>query len=152
MKKIFCLLLIAVMILSVVPNVQAEENSVHGQNVILLENGDYILVELMEGISRSIYSQNGSKSYTYYDNDGAAKWQAVLKAAFIYTGSSSTCTASSCDVTIYDSNCYLISKNASRSENSAYGTVTVGRKILGITHDQNTINLTLTCDVNGNLS
>ena len=152
MKKVSYILLIVVMILSVVSNVQADEKTVQGQNTIYLENGDYILVELMEGMSRSIYSQSGSKSYTCYDSDGVAKWQAVLKATFIYTGSSSTCTDASCDITIYDSSCYLISKNASRSGNTAYGTVTVGRKILGITHDQNTINLTLTCDVNGNLS
>jgi hypothetical protein len=152
MRRLICLLLAAVMATMLTFNIQAAEKDTQEDNVIYLENGDYIVVKVIEQINRSINGKTGTKYHIYYGSDGAAKWQAVLNATFIYTGSSSTCTASSCDVTIYDSNYYLISKNASRSGNAAYGTATVGRKILGITHDQNTINLTLTCDVNGNLS
>ena len=151
MKKLLCLILV-VLIFCIFPNVQAEECRDRTETVIHLENGEYIVVEIVQKTSRAIYSQSGSKSYTFYGSDNAAKWQAVLNGTYIYTGSSSTCTAASCDVTIFDGNYYLISKNASRSGNAAYGTVTVDHKILGVTVTQNSINLTLTCDVNGNLS
>ena len=152
MRRFICLLLAVVLVNTLTIYIQAGENDTQEDSVIFLENGDYIVVKVIEQINRSINGKNGTKYHIYHGSDGTAKWQAVLKATFIYTGSSSTCTDASCDVTIYDSSYYLISKNASRSGNAAYGTVTVGHKILGITATQNTINLTLTCDVNGNLS
>ena len=67
-------------------------------------------------------------------------------------GSKATCTSSSIDVTIYDSEWYVIVKSAGKSENIARGSVTIGKKLLGVTVSQHPVSLTLTCDANGNLS
>lgn len=140
------------MITTLIPTVHADGPDFQSEYIIYMDNGDYIVIELVEYMTRSINGKTGTKNYVYYSADGVARWQASLTGSFTYTGNGCACTAASCDVTIFDGNYFLISKNASRSGNAAYGTVTVGRKILGITYDQNTINLTLTCDVNGNLS
>ena len=90
-------------------------------------------------------------SIAYYNSDGISKWNAVLTGSFSYNGSSATCSSSSVDVTIFDSNWYVISKSASKSGNTASASVTMGCSYDGI---MTTIpaNLSLKCDKNGNLS
>ena len=76
----------------------------------------------------------------------------TVSGTFSYTGSSATCTASSCDVTIYDSAWYIVSKSASKSGNKATASVTMGYKALGVTVNKVPISMSLSCDANGNLS
>lgn len=71
---------------------------------------------------------------------------------FSFTGSTSSCTSSSMDVIILDSSWYSISKNATRGGNSATGSVTIGEKVGGVTVTKIPVNLTLSCDANGNLN
>ena len=87
-----------------------------------------------------------------YQPIGPAQWKAVLSGTFSFTGSTSTCTSSSMNVTILDSSWYTISKNATRGENTATGSATIGEKVGGVTLTKIPVNLTLSCDANGNLS
>lgn len=149
MKKMISLCLCIPVVFSLLPlSVFASTT----QDVICFEDGSYLTVQLEQKESRASGSVTGSKTYTYKASDGTSQWQAVLTGTFSYTGSSATCTASSCSVTIYKSDWYTISKSASKSGNKATGTATVGRKSLGVTVDQKTANMSLSCDANGNLS
>ena len=87
-----------------------------------------------------------------YNSADELLWKAVLTGTFTYNGTSATCTASSCNVIIYDSDWHEISKSATKSSNTASASVTMGRKFLGITIDKETFYLSLSCDKNGVLS
>lgn len=148
MKRIISVFLAIVLFIFAVPfGVYAEEYS-----VIILEDGSYFTVEIEELGQRASGTKSGTKTYTYNSSSGTALWKAVVSGTFTYTGSSATCTASSCDVTIYDSDWYVVSKSASKSANNAIASVTMGQKVLGITVSKRTASLQLTCDASGNLS
>lgn len=122
------------------------------ENVIYLDNGSYITIELSYMESRASGTKSGSKTYRYNNSDGVEEWRAVLTGSFTYTGTTATCTASSCSVTITNDNWYTVSKTASKSGASALGELTMGRKWLGITVDKETLSMKITCDASGNLS
>ena len=119
---------------------------------IYFEDGSYLVTEMMISNSRASGSVNGSKPSTYYNSSGVAQWKVVLSGSFSFTGSTSSCTSSSMDVIILDSSWYTISKNATRGGNSATGSATIGEKVGGVTVTKIPVNLTLSCDANGNLS
>lgn len=152
MKRIICSILVACLLLTVAPfHAYAAELSDREEEIIYFEDGSYITISVRVNPSRAAGSVSGDKVYTYY-YDGGTAWKAVLTGSFTYTGSSATCTSSSCDVTVYNSAWYTVSKSASRSGNSATASVTMGRKLLGITVEKIPTSLKLTCDANGNLS
>lgn len=147
-RMVCCLLALSLMLVWLPVSASAAEVT---EKVIYLEDGSYITVTIEEWEIRASGTKNGSKKYTY-TTDGTTRWQAVLSGSFTYTGSTATCTSSSCSVTIYDSAFSTDSKSASKSGNTAYGTATVARKAAGITMDKHTANISLACDANGNLS
>ena len=111
------------------------------------------MVEAIEVFNmRASGSITGNKRYTYYDSDDVSQWRVTLTGKFTYTGSSATCTSSSVDVAIYDSSWYISSKSASKSGNKATGNVKMGDRPVDVTLSIVPVNLTLTCDANGNLS
>lgn len=116
------------------------------------DDGSYTVESIAYLNSRTSGTKSGSKNKRYYDDNGTLQWTVTVTGTFCCNGSSATCTASSCSVSISNSEWYTISKNASKSGNSATGTVTMGRKILGVTTKQVSSSVTLTCDANGNLS
>lgn len=152
MKRFLSFALLVILTISLLPvHAYAVKDTQSDKTIIYLDDNSYITVEVSEVESRASGTKTGSKTYRYYNNN-VEEWKAVLRGTFSYTGSSATCTASSCDVTISDSAWYTVSKNVSKSGNSANCTLTMGRKFLGITISKETINMTLSCDANGNLS
>lgn len=150
MKHLLCSVLVIMMLLSVLPvSGNAAEQD---KEVIYFQDGSYMTIELIENGFRASGSKSGSKRSTYYGSNGATEWVAVLSGNFNYTGSSATCTSSSMNVTIYDSDWYVISKSASKSGNSATGSAVMGLKNAGVTVTRVPVSLTLQCDANGNLS
>ena len=119
---------------------------------IEFEDGSYFTIQIEESGARASGTKTGTKTYTYNSSSGTALWKATVRGTYTYNGSSATCTASSCDVTIYNSDWYVVSKSASKNGNSATASVTMGQKILGITASKKTASIKLTCDANGNLS
>lgn len=152
MKKIFLIMLTMCMLLSAfAAPVSAAENETN-RDIILLDNGCYITVELNVLDSRAASVKTGNKVYRYYGSDGVEVWRATLYGTFTYTGTSSNCASASCTVSITDDAWYTISNSYAKSGNSAVADVVMGRKILGIKIDEETVSVRLTCDVNGNLS
>ena len=153
MKKIFKIAILVVLVLAMFPvSVFAAEDTQNTNDIIYLEDGSYITIELVVMESRASGSKSGYKTYRYKDSDGVELWNATLTGSFSYTGSSATCTASSVSVSIINDKWYTISKYASTSGAKAIGSVTMGKKWLGITVSEETLNMSITCSANGTLS
>ena len=109
-------------------------------------------IQIIENGARAASSKTGQKIYTYHATSDTILWEATLSAAFSYTGDTAHCTASECNIVVYNSNWYEVSNTATRSGNVASAEFTMGRKVLGITVSKDTYNLSLACDKDGNLS
>lgn len=154
MKQIAVLLLAATMVLLLLPaNAYAASDFQETQvlEVQRFADGSYLVITLQTIETYASGTKTGFAKYTYYGANNDILWEAVLTGTFTYNGTTATCTESSCNVTIYNNNWYVISKSASKNANTATGTVTMGYKFLGITIKQETCNLRLFCDPNGNL-
>ena len=150
MKRLLCCLLVLITTLCVLP---IRSYAAEGDREFMYFNdGSYTTVEIISQGGRASGSVTGNKVSTHYDSDGNIKWKAVLTGSFTYTGSSASCTSASVGVTIYDSAWYAISKSASKNGNTAYGWITMGRKVSGVTVAKVSADMTLSCDSNGNLS
>ena len=153
MKKILRITILVILVLAMFPvSVFAADNTLSADNVIYLEDGSYITVELVVIESRASGTKSGYKTYRCRNDDGDELWNATLTGSFTYTGSSATCTASSVSVSIINDKWYTISKYASTSGARAVGSVTMGKKWLGITVSEETLNMSITCSANGTLS
>ena len=149
LKRIFSFLFIFALLL---PVQALAANETEAASIIYFEDGSYITITINVFESRASGSKTGQKNYVYTSNSGTVCWDATLTGTFTYTGSSATCTYSDCSVTVYENNWYIVSKSAAKSGNTATATVTMGRKVLGITIAKDTYNMALSCDANGNLS
>lgn len=153
MKRLITLLTVSILILSLFPiQIAFASQGCELLEVVEYEDGSYLEISMQSSQSRASGSLTKTKNYIYHNTDGTSAWKISLTGSFTYTGTSATCTASNCSVTIYESNWYTISKSATKSGNTAYGTATLGYKYLGVTVQQKTYNLTLTCDKDGNVS
>lgn len=92
-----------------------------------------------------------SISSIQYESDGSLAWRFTLTATFTYTGTTAFCTSASYSKTIYNSAWSFSNGSATRSANTATGKGTFTKKVLGITTQTIPVNLTLTCDENGNV-
>lgn len=116
-----------------------------------LEDGSYIITTTQEVYVRATNTKVGTRTKSQYDSDNVLDWQVILRGEFTYTGTSSTCTSSTISVNIYDSAYSKVSSSSSKSGNTANGSATISRKVLGVTVATNTYPLSLSCDKNGNL-
>lgn len=151
MKKLISITLVLISFLIICPSVSAQDKIV-GSDIIYLEDGGYILIEVTDEYSITRATVTKNKNYTRYNGDSEAQWKITLTGSFTYNGTTSNCSSCSCTVTIYDDIWYTSSKTAWASGNTAYATVEMGRKLLGVTVKRETVDLTLTCDKNGNFS
>ena len=99
------------------------------------------------------FTKTGSKVYSARNSDGVIMWQFTVKGTFsVNSGVSATCTASSHSINIVEDAWQNKSASTSRSGNKAIGKATFIKKLLFVTVDTKDIQVTLTCDSNGNLS
>lgn len=116
------------------------------------DDGSYITETFSIIRSRASGSITGTKTRNYYDSEGTLDWKIDITGSFTYTGTSAACTSSTCNVTIYDSSWYTVSKSSGKSGNTATASATMGEKILGVTVRQVPVSLSISCDKDGNLS
>lgn len=153
MKKIISILLVLVSIVLMVPATQASaQTNTADLDIIYLEDGGYIMVELNTNSNMARATVSKSKICTRYSDTDEMQWKITLSGSFTYDGITASCTSSSCTVTIYKNDWYTDSKTSWKSANSAYATVVMARKLLGVTVARETIDLTLTCDRYGKVS
>lgn len=151
MKRILTLTLLALFVFSMLPlGAYATETSTDYDEIIYLDNGDYITVKISESMTTRATGTR-EKEYTYY-HGGSAAWVAVLFGSFRYDGTTASCIASSCDVTIYDSAWSVASKTAGRTGATATAELTMVKKFLGITIQTENLSMSLTCSPSGQFS
>ena len=151
MKRFFTILLFIVLLLPSINIVHANPSQPDVQ-IVATEDGGYIVIELYNSSNIARATLTKTRSYTRYDVDNNALWKASITGSFTYDGRTASCTSSSCNVTIYDSAWYTISKTAWTSENFAKATVEMGQKMLGVTVRRETYDLSILCDRYGNVS
>lgn len=150
MKRMISGILILALVLSVLP---LDCFATDTETVVKrYADGSYMTETLSVQTARASGSKTGTKTRSYYNADDTLAWQVVLTGKFTYTGSTATCTSSSVSTNIYESGWYTVSKSATKSGNSANGTAVIGEKVLGVTLGKVQVDLTLSCDANGNLS
>lgn len=152
MKRLVSLILLTLILLSVFPVACLAESKNTERVIVSFSDGSYITESITEYAARASGSKTGTKTRTYYSSSGTALWQVVLTGSFTFTGTSSTCTSSSCSASIFDSAWYVISKSSGKSGNTATASAKIGERVLGVTVSRVPVDLTLTCDANGNLS
>lgn len=121
-------------------------------SVEYLSDGGYIVTETTESMTRAAQVKAKDITKSKYDDDGNLQWRILFTATFTYDGVTARCTATDLDVTIYDSSWYQISAYHNRGAANGYANVQLGRKVLGVTVEQPTYHLTLTCTPDGNIS
>ena len=152
MKRLLCCVMAMVLAVTMFP--VFSNAAAYGEEVVteVFADGSYETESIYKMQTRAGGTISGSKVRNHYDTEGILCWQFVLNGSFSYTGSSATCTSSTCSVSIYSQGWYVISKNASKSGNTASANATMGNRIDGGTVNQASASLTLRCDKNGNLS
>lgn len=150
MKKVRNLTIV-LLILAMLP-IFAYATSDTKAEVIQFEDGSYLVIEVTAIQTRATNKITGSKTYRYYNALGTEKWYVTLYGTFTYDGATSVCMSSNTSIGIFDSAWYIVSNTYTTSGNSAIGKVVMGYKFLGVTTDKHTVDITLNCDANGNLS
>lgn len=146
-KVVSCILVLCIFAGMCSFGVSAEPN-----DVTYMDDGSYIASELLIYDTRATNQRTATAIRRNYDDDGTLNWVITLTATFTYDGVTARCTATDLDVTIYDSSWYQISAYHNRSAAQGYATVQLGRRHLGVTVEQPTYHLTLTCTPDGNIS
>lgn len=153
MKKLFSSLLVLIILSTALPfQIHSAEINDSIDEIIYLDDGSYITIELNVVQSRTSFATTGEKKYTYYNSQDVADWSATLSGLFTYNGTTATCKTSTRNVTIINDGWHEDSKVTSKSGASAIADLTMLYKVLGITLNNETIRMTLTCDKDGNLS
>lgn len=109
------------------------------------EDGSYALVSVERTVSRS--TRNDLKIYTYFSEAGEKCFSYTLNATFTYDGRTSKADTCYADVFFYVRGWACTSHSEYVSGNTAYGSAVFSGPG-GVTRN---VNLTLTCDANGNV-
>lgn len=152
MKRILAVLLAVACCLTMAATAFAasvEENT----EITYFEDGSYLVKTITTEKSARATTVSGAVDAEYYNASDELRWVVTLSGTFTYTsGVSSSCTSASISATAYGGGWSCSTKNAYASGNSAVGSATMIRKVLGIQVDSIPVSMTLSCDKYGNLS
>lgn len=167
MKKFIFVLLSCVMALTMTLNCFAlEVPAAAVQRVLVsseteyLEDGSYIITEIYEDVPTggtapyaATQTKSGSKIQTHTTKSGEVKWTFTLSASFSYSSTSVTCNSANHSYNIVD-DAWEISSPGSYKDSSqvAHGQAIFKEYVFFIITDTVVVDLTLSCDTNGNLS
>lgn len=119
-------------------------------------NGSYTVTKLYKASNTAkdtTYNTYGIKDVTHYESDDSITWQYTLTGYFTVTsGVSSVCTNATYSQYINASGWYFSNGSATYSGNTAYGAGTYKYKILFITIQTIEIDISISCDIYGNLT
>lgn len=160
MKRFYSILLVVVLFLAVLPvQAFAADMPQQGDDVIYYSDGSSLVISQAKEADQGAFLQSnsalasgtksGQRTYTFRDSDGNVCWVATLTANYTYNGTSASCTSASCSVTISDHHFYVVSKNTTRSGNTATTHLTLGRRLLGVTVSKTNYTITLSCTKDG---
>lgn len=148
--KLFRILIAAALILAFLP-FHSISVCASTDEVIMFEDGSYIIVSISSIDTRTMDKKVASKEYAYYSANEVLLWTVTLTGYFSYDGTSSTCTYSAINVDIINESWELISGTSTESGNTATANVIIGRRLLGVIVNKKTVNISISCDANGNI-
>lgn len=155
MKKIFTSLVIAVSLIFVNLNIPFNAMAELDSPVSYYEyydNGYYAIITINVDYSNASKSTiSGSKTYDYKDSSNQLLWSYTVYGTYSYNGYSAACTYDDDSYDINNTSWHIDSHSHYRSGNTAYGTVTMKKKVLGITVDTVTKDVNLSCSPDGTL-
>ena len=162
MRKLICVLLVALICLGTALGVWADDGSsvnnleLVSETVEYYEDGSTLVISVFVEPIRSrsnLYNRLGRKVYEYRDADGDILWTFAVTGEFrVLEGASVTCISASCSTEIFDEAWVCTRKYAETSGSWAIANGEFERSLLGIVIDRDTVQVSLTCDVYGNLS
>lgn len=155
------LLLVCVLLPSFVLSVSAENNGLNeassradGSKIVYLDDGGYLLispVREVEAGNRTTITR--ARDVTHYDSDDEVEWKYTLTGTFTYTyGVSATCTNAYYTQTINDDSWTFSDGDATRTGATAHGVGTYVKKFWFITIQTINVDISLTCDIYGNVT
>jgi len=148
LKYLVIILLFTVLPVNVMCVTSAEEN----KSVIYFEDGSYTITTIVSPETRASTNRVGTKKYEHYNASDEIQWIATITGYFTYDGTSCTCTYSSLNVDIINTQWSIVSGISQESGNTATAELVMSRKILGLIPTEKTLNMYISCDKNGNLS
>lgn len=169
MKKTLLLLFIVLSVtaLTVVPVFAQEESYAATETILeedgtvhmIYEDGSVLTLSPIQTDENDISTYSNEKTITkhriasFKDANGKLCWEYTLYGEFSYVyGVSSTCTRASYTQHIYDDGWEFSDGSATRSGNVAYGKGTYKKSLLFITIKTYNIDISLTCDIYGNVT
>lgn len=157
MKKLMISSLLTLFLLVPYPTtVSHAENSTAVTSSTITEfydDNSYSIITITEYINNSILSsKTGSKTITHFNSSDEQVWTYTITGNYTYNGSSSSCTSVSDSYSISNNNWHINSHSCWKSGNTAYGSVTMDYKLLGITINSVSKSLNLSCSPSGVLS
>lgn len=158
MKHLLSFLIVLSLLFAISLNVNATQKSIQSSEATQIEffdDGSCLIITINEENTCTTFStqtKSGTKTLSYKDADGNVEWKVVLHGTYTYTGTTSTCTSANITYNIYDTNWVMESATASKSANTAIGDIVAKRKVLGITVNTISNQITLSCSPTGVLS
>lgn len=160
MKKVLIFfVLICVIYLTAIPVSAGNYNIAQSSDmsIIYTDDGGYILMSMStvtcKNQTKSSADLQHRKTYTKYDAQNNISWQYTLTGTFyVNYGVSAVCTGASYDYSINDGSWSFSNGNAYASGNTAYGEGVFTKKFLFITIQTFDVDMSITCDINGNFS
>ena len=162
-KRILSFVTLLMMLFSMVIPIGAEtnievSNVADEVSVVYYDDGSYltiypVTVENVSTTRGSIQQLTASKPVTLTDSSGNLEWEYTLNAEFtVVYGSDSYCLNAHYIQNIYQSGWTFSDGNAYFSDNVATGLGKYVKKVLFVTTKTYNINITLTCDIYGNVT
>jgi hypothetical protein len=151
-KKVTVVIMALCLALSTITMTYAAPETDEKQEVIYLDNGMYVVITLEQfAVTRST-NVGGRKTAKCYSGSDIV-WTFTVEANFdVNYGVSATCNSVSHYHEIMDNDWKITSESSYKSGNSAKGEATGKTYFLGIPTNTATVNVTITCDNQGNLS
>lgn len=134
----------------------AEELVLVRETVAYLEDGSRIITSVYEEATTTrsnLYNKTGSRIDRYVDAGGAVLWSLTVHGEFrILEGASVTCISATCSSEVYNSDWTCTRKTATPSGSWTIANGEFAKTLLGIVVSRESVEVSLTCDVYGNLS
>lgn len=162
MKKLVSLVIAIVFLtFTMIPTIYAENNLVTISNNYEIssyteyyEDGSYAITTIKQSVTprATSYVKVGERIVDLYNSSDELQWTYKLIGTFnVVEGVSVVCTESTYSSVIYNDSWSLTDHNNSYSNNIAYGTATYKKKVLFITTNTHDIDLSIGCDLYGNV-
>lgn len=170
LKKVLAFLLMSALLLSImlIPAMAESNDSfelkaqevVHsddGTTTVYFTDGSRLYISAVEKNSALYETASTTPEYhrtaSYTSSDGVLQWEYTLYGTFSYVyGKSSTCIDASYTQTIYESDWTFSDGAAIKSGNTAIGNGNFKLKFFFVTVQTYEIDISLTCDVYGNVT